>query len=69
MDDVLQLPGGLEFSRDVLKQFYVKCLDDVILVIRADEIRARVTLTPLPLASPSRDSNLVRRGEPVINPL
>ena len=37
-------------------------------VIRADEIRARVTLTPLPLESPSRDSNLVRRGEPVINP-
>lgn len=33
---------------------------------RIDEIRARVTLLPLPPASPSRDSNLVRRGGPVI---
>lgn len=34
-------------------------------IIREDEILARVTLTPLPLASPSRDSNLIRRGGPV----
>ena len=33
--------------------------------IRPDEIRARVTLTPLAPASPTRDSNLVRRGQPV----
>ena len=33
--------------------------------IRPDEIRARVTLTPLAPSSPTRDSNLVRRGEPV----
>ena len=33
---------------------------------RPDEIRARVTLTPLAAASPTRDSNLVRRGGPVI---
>ena len=33
--------------------------------IRPDEIRARVTLTPLAAASPTRDSNLVRRGAPV----
>ena len=33
--------------------------------IRPDEIRARVTLTPLAPASPTRDSNLVRRGGPV----
>ena len=38
-------------------------------VIREDEIRARVTLTPLPPASPSRDSNLVRRGRPLISPV
>jgi len=37
-------------------------------VIREDEIRARVTLIPLPPASPSRNSNLVRRGGPVISP-
>ena len=36
--------------------------------IREDEIQARVTLIPLPLGSPSRDSNVVRRGGPVINP-
>src|SRR5436190_22185376 len=34
--------------------------------IRPDEIRSRVTLTPLAAASPTRDSNLVRRGDPVI---
>ena len=33
--------------------------------IRPDEIRARVTLTSLAPASPTRDSNLVRRGQPV----
>lgn len=33
--------------------------------IRPDEIRARVTLTPLAPGSPTRDSNLVRRGQPV----
>ena len=35
-------------------------------IIRADEIRARVTLIPLPPANPTRVSNLVRRGEPVV---
>jgi hypothetical protein len=30
--------------------------------LRADEIRARVTLIPLPPDAPSRDSNLVVRG-------
>jgi len=34
--------------------------------IRPDEIRARVTLTALPAPSPTRDSNLVRRGGPVV---
>ena len=34
--------------------------------IRPDEIRARVTLTALPPASPTRDSNLVRRGGPIV---
>ena len=37
-------------------------------IIREDEIRARVTLIPLPPASPSRDSNLVQRGGLVITP-
>jgi hypothetical protein len=34
--------------------------------IRTDEIRARVTLVPLAPAIPTRDSNLVRRGQPVL---
>jgi hypothetical protein len=34
--------------------------------IRTDEIRARVTLIPLAAANPARDSNLVRRGQPVL---
>ena len=34
-------------------------------VIQADEIRARVTLTPIP---PSRESNLVVVGGPVVQP-
>ena len=38
-------------------------------MIREDEIRARVTLIPLPPVSPSRDSNLVRRGGLVITPV
>jgi hypothetical protein len=37
--------------------------------VREDEIQARVTLIPLPMASPSRESNVVRRGGPVISPL
>jgi hypothetical protein len=37
--------------------------------IRDDEIRARVTLIPLPPVSPSRDSNLVRRGGVVFEPV
>jgi hypothetical protein len=32
---------------------------------RTDETWARVTLTPLPPTPPGRESNLVRRGEPV----
>jgi hypothetical protein len=35
-------------------------------IIRADEIRARVTLTPLQPVSPTRDSNLVKRGDSVV---
>jgi hypothetical protein len=42
--------------------------EDPGIFARVDEIRARVTLFPLPIASPSRDSNLVRRGGPVIDP-
>ena len=34
--------------------------------LQEDEIQARVTLIPLQRASPSRASNLVRRGGPVI---
>ena len=35
---------------------------------RTDEIRASVTLTPVPPPVPTRQSNLVRRGAPVIDP-
>jgi hypothetical protein len=38
-------------------------------IIHFDEIRARVTLIPLPARSPSRDSNLVRRSGLVIGPV
>lgn len=34
---------------------------------REDEIRARVTLVPVPPGAVSQDSNLVRRGAPVIS--
>jgi hypothetical protein len=37
-------------------------------LVRADEIRARVTLTPIPPGAPFRDSNLVVRGGGVIGP-
>lgn len=36
--------------------------------IRTDEILARVTLTPIPQASPREESNVVRRGQPVVQP-
>ena len=36
--------------------------------IREDEIRARVSLIPLPPVSPTRQSNLVRRGGLVVDP-
>ena len=35
-------------------------------IFRTDELRARVTLTPLPPAPVSRDSNLVMRFQPVL---
>lgn len=37
-------------------------------LVRSDEIRARVTLTPLPPTAPSRESNLVRR-EQIVGPI
>jgi hypothetical protein len=37
-------------------------------VIKEDEIRAVVTLIPIPPALLSRESNLVRRGGPVLDP-
>lgn len=43
--------------------------EDTGLIISFDEIRARVTMIPLPAALQSRDSNLVRRGGPVIGPI
>ncbi len=43
-------------------------LDEDPGIIRPDEIRARVTLIPLPPAPPTRDSNIIRRGELVVGP-
>ena len=37
-------------------------------VIKEDEIRALVTLIPIPPTLVSRESNLIRRGGPVIDP-
>lgn len=36
-------------------------------IFATDEIQARVTLTPLPQASPVRFSNVVRRGQPILD--
>jgi hypothetical protein len=74
------IPGGTIFDGTVVfttshvsfTQSHEKTISTAILdedpgpFIRADEIRARVTLTPLAQASPSRDSNVIRRGEPVV---
>jgi hypothetical protein len=38
-------------------------------IFRIDEIRARVTMIPLPAVSPSRESNLVKRSGLVIGPI
>ena len=43
-------------------------LDEDPGIIRPDEIRARVTLIPLPPTPPTRDSNIVQRGELVVGP-
>lgn len=73
------IPGGTIWDGTVVfsnssvgfTQIHEKTLPSAILnedpgpVIRTDEIRARVTLTPLPQASPSAESNLVRRGQRV----
>ena len=40
--------------------------EDGGIIIRGDEIRARVTLIPLPPVNPTRLSNLVRRGDPIL---
>ena len=57
----------VQFTRIPEKKFPIGILDeDPGPLIRTDEIQARVTLTALPQASPRRDSNIVRRGQPVI---
>lgn len=59
------------FTRSIQQFVPLTQLDEDagIVVLEEDEIRARVTLTPIPT---SRESNLVRRGglviQPVINP-
>lgn len=59
------------FTRSIQQFVPLTKLDEDagIVVLEEDEIRARVTLTPIPT---SRESNLVRRGglvnQPVINP-
>lgn len=74
------IPGGTLFDGTVVfsnfslafTQIREKTLPSAILdadpgpIIRTDVIRARVTLTPIPQASPSRESNLVRRGQRVL---
>lgn len=62
---VFPSPGGGGFSRAIQLFLPASALDeDSGTVLDEDEIRARVTLTPIPT---SRESNLVRMGGPVVN--
>jgi hypothetical protein len=55
------------FTRSWEKSISSSVLDeDPGPVIRKDEIRAVVTLTPIPPTPLVRESNLVERGEPVV---
>jgi hypothetical protein len=57
--------GGNDFTRAISRRVARSLLDEDNngLLLQEDEIRARVTLTPIPT---SRESNLIRMGGPVL---
>jgi hypothetical protein len=66
-DEVIDFSDHPSFTRAIQVFVPVGLLDEDrgVVTQEDDEIRARVTLTPVPT---SRESNLIRRGVPVINP-
>ena len=67
-DDITIFSGiAQHFTRAIQVFVPLSLLDEDrgVVTQEEDEIRARVTLTPIPT---SRESNLIRRGGPVINP-
>jgi len=66
-DEVIDFTDHPSFTRAIQVFVPVSLLDEDrgVVTQEEDEIRARVTLTPVPT---SRESNLIRRGGPVINP-
>ena len=66
-DEVIDFDNHPSFTRAIQVFVPVSLLDEDrgVVTQEDDEIRARVTLTPVPT---HRESNLVRRGVPVINP-
>lgn len=67
-EETIVFDGNHQGFTRAIQAFVPKSLldeDRGIIVQEEDEIRARVTLTPIPLR---RESNLIRRGAPVINP-
>ncbi|HEX5882179.1 MAG TPA: hypothetical protein VF468_28265 [Actinomycetota bacterium] len=67
---VLFTDSQQEFQRIPERTLPAQALDEDPhpFLLRADEIRARVTLTPLPPDVLFKESNLVVRGGPVIEP-
>jgi hypothetical protein len=67
-EEIIVFSGNTpHFTRAIQTFVPVSLLDEDrgIIALEEDEIRARVTLTPIPT---SRESNLIRRGGLVINP-
>jgi hypothetical protein len=66
-DENINFDDHSGFTRAIQVFVPVSLLDEDrgLVALQEDEIRARVTLTPVPT---SRESNLVRRGGQVINP-
>lgn len=66
-EEIIDFTDHPSFTRAIQVFVPVSLLDEDrgIVTQEEDEIRARVTLTPV---ATSRESNLIRRGGPVINP-
>ncbi|MPZ06153.1 MAG: hypothetical protein GEU26_07010 [Nitrososphaeraceae archaeon] len=58
----------VQFVRSPEKLYPSSVLDEDPNLIEEDEIRAVVTLTPIPPTPVTKESNLVLRGGPIIDP-